>query len=1639
MTRGLAMRFGVRRKVSLSLRDACGGRMGWILLKVSAVLLISLVCSTALAQGLVGAEMAYKNAVQNTSLFEDMLEGETINLFDRKLNWSALDVSVPGNGPTIEVARSHRSSPGGWFDVWRGDMYNWELDVPRISIAMSLYGTEDNHTISLLNGCPMGGIGTSVPGRPRYVNIRIRGAGDFRPISMNPAVSYPLLSARPPHAHFNNNWLLYCDSEFITRSASTNSFGAPLAKPSKVITLVSPDGTKYHFAYASTEKPAVNPSGPKDPDDPEWGTVIRGTLTLYVTDIEDRFGNHLTYDYERRPDNNAADVLRLKRIRASDGRDVLLAYRTDDHGQTGVPGSGRHLQSVTYGDRTWVYTYQNGDLGQPRLARVTDSAGLYWDYQYYPLMQGQAGRDHVFRITTPLGATIEYDYEYLYSLMGGNCQSAITVTMSRLVNGSIPQLPIPNVEMHPAVSRREVKVNGVTVSRDQYSSSLAQDTQDPNRYFVVTDILRTASREKFYHACYTQPPPPPPPLTAPRSDARQLAIIKHETFGGPNLSTLVRSVDTEWRSIAYSGNYRVSLGRPYFQSNDRLSVSKVTTTLGTDQFVRSYDAPDILGHPTSIFRSNTLGHSRSDSVEYHHDSPLWVVGQQRRSTAAGIEISKIDYGWNALPWKTYSFGKLDQTFSYETTVPGQIGTLKSVADGNGNVTTLTDWKRGIPQLIAYADGTSKSALVDDNGWISWVVDESESKICYQYDAIGRLTKVTYPSETQANTCNSSKWAETNQEFDRVSTAELGVPAGYWRQTLSTGNGRSVTYRDGLWRPVLMREYDTTSEAGTQRFTRQTYDHEGRVIFASYPGATHNLSIGIHTTYDALDRVTHVNRDWEGSGQLTTSTQYLSGLQIRTTNPRGHQTTTRFLAWDEPIYDFPVQITHPAGAYTHIFRDPIGKPTRLRRSNSGSPTDGTFAVDRRYYYDSHHRLCRSMEPEAGSTVMQYDAADNLAWSAAGLSLPSTEACYHAQGQQSGRRVNRTYDVRNRLTTLSFPDGRGNQVWAYTPSGLPSSISTYNSNGSGLVTNSYAYNRRQLLVGEVFHVDSQLWNLSYSYNALGHLSDYTTPGLAVDLAPNALGQPTRAGVYAGAVSYFPNGAVKQFTYGNGIKRTLTQNGRGLPDTGCDFAGAGCTASAVLRDSYDYDQHGNVVAITDGRTGSRGNRDMTYDALDRLAQAVSPMFGTANYSYDVLDNLRTVQVGTGPKARNHTYVYDANNQLTNVTLTSGGATVMGLGYDLQGNLANKNGLIHVFDYGNRLREVTGVEQYRYDGYGRRVLAIRGGQNLYSVYGYDGSLRFQRDERTGKTIDYVHLGGNLVAQVENALSLSTPSLSAPATNTTGSYTVTWTTAAMAVRYQLQERKGNDAWVMLHDAAGNSKDISGKSTGDWSYQARACSATTCGSWSPIVTTAVSLTPGSTPTITAPATNATGSYTVSWTSVATATRYELEERLGAGAWSQIQDTSATSRAITGKATGSWGYRVRACNSTGCGEWSAIGSVSVILPPAGVPTLTAPSNAGSSYTVSWTSVTAAIRYELDESFNGGAWNTIYNGAGNSVSRTGGGVGSTLSYRVRACNDGGCGANSETKTVNIIPSGGPKKASLGGQAQPMPRSGDEEDRS
>ncbi|MBD8900623.1 hypothetical protein IHE46_16830, partial [Rhodanobacter sp. DHG33] len=215
----------------------------------------------------------------------------------------------------------------------------------------------------------------------------------------------------------------------------------------------------------------------------------------------------------------------------------------------------------------------------------------------------------------------------------------------------------------------------------------------------------------------------------------------------------------------------------------------------------------------------------------------------------------------------------------------------------------------------------------------------------------------------------------------VTSAERGVAAGHWRRTTTQGSSTDTTYFDADLRPVL----DDISNGSTDISTATGYDWRGLTTLATYPApgslalSDPALAIGTHSTYDALGRLTQSQQNSE-LGVLTTTTAYLSGAQEQVTDPKSNVTTTTYQVFDEPDYKTPLQVQAPTGITQAISRDVYGNPLSI--TQSGAYGTGTLSFTKSLYYDSYHRLCRTVEPETGSTVMAYDGANNLAWTAEG---------------------------------------------------------------------------------------------------------------------------------------------------------------------------------------------------------------------------------------------------------------------------------------------------------------------------------------------------------------------------------------------------------------------------------------------------------------------------------------------------------------------------------------------------------------------------------------------------------------------------------------------------------------------------------
>ena len=785
-----------------------------------------------------------------------------------------------------------------------------------------------------------------------------------------------------------------------------------------------------------------------------------------------------------------------------------------------------------------------------------------------------------------------------------------------------------------------------------------------------------------------------------------------------------------------------------------------------DWTANSFDA---YARATNVTKASSLGFSRTEGMSYYDNAPLWVIGQLQSVTVGSDAVESTGYdGSNALPTFRFAFGNLMQQRNYYTT-GAQAGLVKEVFDGSGvKKTTLGSYQRGQPQSVAFDDASAISVVVNNRGEIDSLTDQLGYKSCYGYDAMSRLTTITHPSETTASACDATTWSTTSTSYQSINSVEYGIPAGHWKSIETTGARRTETYFDGLWRPILTRPNATDSSVG-DRFIRRRFDDGEREVFVSYPVSSLSnyttLISGSRHQYDALDRMTQVQIDSE-LGVLTSTMEYLSPFTLRSTNPRGFSTNTTYQAFDQPSTDAPVQISAPETQSTTTTRDIYGKPLSMTRSGSYTPVGGTAQAQiltRRYVYDEFQRLCKQTEPESGTTVTDYDASNNVAWQAIGLSgLISTGNCQRDKVPAAVRSV-RHYDGLNRMIALDHPTGSDDMAMSYALDGVVSTASLGTLNTAtpptlSSVKNSwtYDYNRRRLLTSETLAIDGRSSTLSWRYNPRGDQEGLIYPsGLNISFLPNAYGEPRGAGAFASNVTRHPNGAIASLIYGNTLTQTTTQNARQLP--------LRRTVGTLMDQTHAYDENANISTLTDGSAGARESRALGYDGLDRMinANAVNQL-GNETYGFDALDNVRRASIGSS------TFIHslDAQNRLSQIQ--KDGAPHFSDSHNAQGDTMLRQQLgaaqenifangfenaarapefapVQVLNYdrAHRLTSITGVESYQYDAHGRRVRTTgSNGQQRYQLYSNAGVLMHTEDQRTNEVIDYINLEGQLIAE---------------------------------------------------------------------------------------------------------------------------------------------------------------------------------------------------------------------------------------------------------------------------------------------------------
>lgn len=849
--------------------------------------------------------------------------GERLNLYTGELSFEQPDITIEGLGPTIRLTRTTATSlyEKGTEAAAFG---TWDLSIPRIeTIIRDWTGpiSEDWQA----NRCSNFGPPTMVLFEYWHGFELVTEDGGRHPLlkrdpgyTAKPSISYEGQPVAFPIVT-QSKWQIGC----LPDDGSGEGFLA-----------VSPDGTKYFLNYLAGS-PAEFYSN-RD-EDGIWTRHNRTLARMYVTKVEDRFGNWVGYHYTNG---------KLTSIDAKDHRRVSIAWNASlsvIESITVQPGSSA--------PRTWYYAYSTSGA-IPFLTNVVLPDGSSWEFGGSFGLDSALSDASLGACGTRTEADLQVPHTTIYTT-SITSPSGATGTFKRKGTwhgrsyvASICPPHAPETEGNPqlfgtySLIERTITGPGLPSMMWSYAYSPAVGSALRDTCAAAGTCADTA------YVTVTDPHADKVTYTySNRWGALEGKLVKREVFDGAT------EIQTDVLSYAGADNgpYPAHLGDALL-GGDPATIDKMETwkplaskviTQQTRLFkwevaqnAGKYDFDGFANPETVVRTSYGAGeptYTQSRLTTYDHYLPTWVLGHvlsvQNLQTQL-VESSTTYDATTRLPWKTFAFGKLQQTLTY-----APDGTLQSVSDGrDGAVDTsivANGWKCGIPLAITFADGSTRSAAVGDLCTIDSTTDENGLSTSYTYDAAGRLATINYPDEA-ALTYNNTTIA-----FEKVTASEFGISANHWRQTIRTGNGIRQTYFDALLRPLVEQSMDTADQ-NTRSQVVKRYDAAGRVVYQSYPLRDPSLNYafvdtGTYTSYDALGRPVEILQDSE-LGPLQTAIQYADGKRT-TTNPNGGVTQERFMTFDQPTFDLPIQVDAPENTRTLITRDVFGKPTSVTRGSS----------------------------------------------------------------------------------------------------------------------------------------------------------------------------------------------------------------------------------------------------------------------------------------------------------------------------------------------------------------------------------------------------------------------------------------------------------------------------------------------------------------------------------------------------------------------------------------------------------------------------------------------------------------------------------------------------------------------------------
>ena len=224
---------------------------------------------------------------------------------------------------------------------------------------------------------------------------------------------------------------------------------------------------------------------------------------------------------------------------------------------------------------------------------------------------------------------------------------------------------------------------------------------------------------------------------------------------------------------------------------------------------------------------------------------------------------------------------------------------------------------------------------------------------------------------------------------------------------------------------------------------------------------------------------------------------------------------------------------------------------------------------------------------------------------------------------------------------------------------------------------------------------------------------------------------------------------------------------------------------------------------------------------ATLVTALADTVNYEYDALGRLKEVRYADGSFV---SYALDAAGNRTEVS----SGTPPGIPASITVPSSSSTGS-YTISWGVASGTLTAYELYEAanSGFSGQVQVYSGTGTSKQISGKGNGTYYYRVRACYASMCSGYRTGANPTVVSLGVPAAPASISGPSMNTTGNYTISWSSSTGATRYELWESVFGSSFSKVHDGTATSKSFSNKPNGEYEYKAKACNAVGCSGFSP--------------------------------------------------------------------------------------------------------------------------------------------------------------------------------------------------------------------